>query len=70
MVKKLNSLEQIQKILREDPRGLTIQEIAGFLKVSRITASIALAKLDGLGVVDVRVVGNCRLHYLRRKEHA
>ncbi len=67
MVKKLNSLEQIKKLLQEDARGLTIQEIADDLEVSRITAAIALAKLDGLGVVDVRVVGNCRLHYLRGK---
>lgn len=59
--------EKIEGILRKDTRGLTIQEIADALKVSRITASIALAKLDGLGVVDVRVIGNCRLHYLRRK---
>lgn len=59
--------EKILEILHKDRRGLTIQEIADALKISRITASIALAKLDGLGVVDVRIVGNCRLHYLRRK---
>ena len=60
------SLEQIQQILREDTRGLTIQELADLNKVSRVTAGMALMKLEGMGVIDVRVIGNCKLHYGKR----
>jgi len=61
-------LEKSKKALKEDTRGLTIQEIADKMRVSRITASIALAKLEGAGLVDIRVLGNCRLHYWRGKK--
>jgi len=61
-------IEQIREILREDTRGLTIQEISEKTKVSRITAAMALMKLDGAGLIDVRVIGNCKLHYLKVKK--
>lgn len=60
-------IEQIRQILKEDTRGLTIQEISKLTKVSRITASMALMKLEGAGEIDVRVIGNCKLHYLKVK---
>jgi len=60
--------KQIKEILKKDLRGLTIQELADLTKVSRITASIALAKLEGAGIIDIRVLGNCKLHYLRRRK--
>lgn len=60
-------IEEIKVILREDTRGLTIQEIADKTKVSRITASMALMKLDGAGMIDVRVIGNCKLHYIKNE---
>lgn len=56
--------ESIKEILRKDTRGLTIQEISGLLKISRITASLALARLEGAGIIVVREIGNCKLHYL------
>ncbi len=65
MSKREQVIGQIQKILKEDTRGLTIQEISKLTKVSRITASLALMKLEGAGLIDVRIIGNCRLHYLR-----
>jgi len=58
-------IEEIKKILRKDTRGLTIQEFSEKTKVSRITAAMALMKLEGAGLIDVRVIGNCKLHYLR-----
>jgi|TARA_B100002003_G_C14097097_1_gene527670 DNA-binding transcriptional ArsR family regulator len=58
-------LKEIVKILREDTRGLTIQELSLLTKVSRITAAMALARLEGAKLIDVRVIGNCKLHYLR-----
>ena len=60
-------IDEIKKILSWDTRGLTIQELSAATNVSRITASIALAKLEGLGFIDVRVIGNCKLHYLKTK---
>ncbi len=60
-------IEKIEKILQEDTKGLTIQEIAEKTNVSRITASLALAKLDGAGLILVRPIGNCKLHYLKKK---
>jgi len=59
-------IEEIKQILKEDTRGLTIQELADKTKVSRITASMALMKLDGAELIDVRVIGNCKLHYLKK----
>jgi len=58
-------IEEIKKILKKDTRGLTIQEISEITKVSRITAAMALMKLEGEKAVDIRVIGNCKLHYLR-----
>lgn len=57
--------EEIKKILKKDTRGLTIQELADKTKVSRITVSMALMNLEGANIVDVRVIGNCKLHYLK-----
>lgn len=68
MARVAEVIEEIKKILKEDTRGLTIQELSEKTKVSRITASIALAKLEGAGEIDVRVIGNCKLHYLKGKE--
>ena len=59
-------IEEVKKILKKDTRGLTIQELADKTKVSRITVSMALMNLEGANVIDVRVVGNCKLHYLKK----
>lgn len=55
----------VQQLLKKDTRGLTIQEIATRAKVSRVTASLALMKLEGADLIEVRSVGNCKLHYLK-----
>ena len=62
-------IEQVKKILKEDTRGLTIREISEITNVSRITAAMALMKLDGAGLLYVRVIGNCKLHYLKPKNN-
>lgn len=67
MSKREKIIEQIKEILKEDTRGLTIQEISELTKVSRITAAMALMKLEGSGLIDVRLIGNCKLHYLNKK---
>ena len=58
-------INQIREILRKDNRGLTIQELSERTKVSRITTSMALMNLEGQGAIDIRVIGNCKLHYLK-----
>ena len=63
---KLNKvIEEIKNILRKDSRGLTVKELAEKVKVSRITISVAVAKLEGQGLIDIRIIGNCKLHYIK-----
>ena len=68
MTKVDKVIERIKDILKKDTRGLTIQELSEMTKVSRITAAMALMKLEGAGLLDVRIIGNCKLHYLRHNK--
>ncbi len=61
-------IEEIKQILRKDTRGLTIQELSEQTKVSRITCAMALMKLEGAGLIDARVIGNCKLHYIKEED--
>jgi predicted transcriptional regulator len=63
--KREKVIEDLKKILSKDTRGLTIQELSEATNVSRITVSMALMNLIGQGIIDVREIGNCKLHYLR-----
>ncbi len=65
MAKVEKVIEQVKEILKKDRRGLTIQELSEATKTSRITVSMALMNLSGAGVIDIREIGNCKLHYLR-----
>lgn len=65
MTKVDRIVKQIKEILRKDTRGLTIQELSDIVKVSRITTSMALMKLEGADDIIVRSIGNCKLHYLK-----
>ena len=58
-------IAEIKGILKKDTRGLTIQELSEKTKVSRITAAMALMKLEGQGLINIRIIGNCKLHYLK-----
>ncbi len=59
----MNKKELVINLLRKDTDGLTIVEIAGKLKISRNTASVALAELKGEGKIRIRKVGVAKLHY-------
>ena len=61
-------IDQILLILKKDTRGLTIGELANITKVSRITANMALMKLQGANKIEVRSIGNCKLHYLKKEK--
>ena len=65
MAKLKKVLVDVQKILKKDNRGLTIQELADQTNVSRITVSMALMNLIGQGIINVREIGNCKLHYIK-----
>lgn len=67
MTKVDRIIEEIKSILEKDTRGLTIQELSEHVKASRITTAMALMKLEGAAVIEARKIGNCRLHYLKRK---
>ncbi len=58
-------IEEIKNILKRDNRGLTIQELSEKTKTSRITTAMALMKLEGEGAINIRIIGNCKLHYLK-----
>ena len=66
MGKRKEVEKKIKKILKEDTRGLSIQELANKTKVSRITVSMALIKLEGEKFIEGRNIGNCKLHYLKK----
>ena len=67
---KINKvIDEIRIILKRDTRGLTIQELSQKTKVSRITAAMALMRLEGEGAIDIRIIGNCKLHYLRERKN-
>lgn len=68
MAKINRVIKQIKEILKEDTRGLTIQELSEKTKVSRITTAMALMKMEGASSVEVRRIGNCKLHYSKKNE--
>ena len=55
--------ELIADLLRKRTDGLTIQEIATALGISRNTVAVALAELKGAGRVRIREIGMAKLHY-------
>jgi len=54
----------VLKLLKGNRDGLTVIELAGLSKVSRNTMAVVLANLEGAGLIRVREVGKCKLHYL------
>ncbi len=56
---------RMRRLLKSNPRGLTLKELAEHSHVSTITAAKALARLEGEGKIDVRRAGSAKLHYWR-----
>ncbi|MEM0333622.1 MAG: winged helix-turn-helix transcriptional regulator, partial [Candidatus Aenigmatarchaeota archaeon] len=59
--------EKILNVIKENPDGLTIQEIARKAKVSRITASIYVHELLGEGKVHQKKIGVYRIIFPKEK---
>ena len=60
--------ESVVDLLKKNPGGLTITEIASKLKISRNTVAVILAELKGAEKIWVRNVGMAKLHYWGRKK--
>ena len=56
---------KITEILKNNPQGLTINEITFLANTTRHTVSIALAELKGEGKIKIRQIGMAKLHYWR-----
>jgi len=59
--------EKIYGIIKENPEGLTIQEVARKAGVSRITASIYVHELLGEGKIQQRKIGAYRILFPKEK---
>lgn len=57
----------ILEILAERPRGLTISEVADETDINRVTASKYLEVLRSEGKLEVREVGQAKLHYAKQE---
>lgn len=63
--KKTDMKPKIIRTLSRHPEGLTIQNLADEIKVSRHTIIRYLSELVGEGLVYRRKVGSATLHYLK-----
>jgi PAS domain S-box-containing protein len=58
------NLEKILDLLRENPRGLNIREIAELIGASRISAAKYLDVLAAEGKIEVRAMGKAKIFYV------
>lgn len=56
----------VMELLNNQPRGLTIQDISDIVGLSRITVNLILAELKGEGLIEVREVGQSKIHYVKK----
>jgi predicted transcriptional regulator len=66
-MKRENKKDLIIKILKENPDGLTIQDVARLGRMSRITAMVYLHELLGAGRIVEKRVGAYRIFFLKEK---
>ena len=55
--------KKILKLISKSNFGLTIEDVAKFLKINRATASKYLAILEATEKIIVREVGKAKFHY-------
>ncbi len=55
--------KKIEDIIKNNPRGLTIQEIVTETKLSWNTVTKLLAMIEGEGNIIIRKVSRAKLHY-------
>ena len=58
---------KIREVLREQPLGMNIKEIASAIGMSRNSVAKYLDVLTATGQLDVRQIGNAKLYYLSHR---
>jgi hypothetical protein len=58
---------KIEGLLKDNPRGLTIQELVDKSNLSWNTITKILALLQGEKKIEIRVIGQAKLHYWKFK---
>ncbi|MCK9370173.1 hypothetical protein M0R04_09735 [Candidatus Dojkabacteria bacterium] len=58
--------EKLVLLLKEDENGLTIQDIADKTQLTRNTVANVLGYLIGEGKLEIREIGNAKLHYWKK----
>jgi predicted transcriptional regulator len=64
-INEKNVKEEIVRILKTHPEGLTVQALSDMIGVSRHTIIKYIFELKGSGIVYRRRVGSATLHYLK-----
>ncbi len=59
----MNNQKVIEKLIKENPEGLTITDLADKSKLARQTISVILARLEGENKILIRPIGQAKLHY-------
>lgn len=55
--------ELIKNLLKENPQGLSIQELSNKTKFPRQKVVVLLAELKGENKITIREIGQVKLHY-------
>jgi DNA-binding Lrp family transcriptional regulator len=58
--------ERIVEVLKKNPKGLTIKEIANAVGLHRINVTKYIYELVGEGVLIERIIGPAKLYYLKK----
>ncbi len=53
----------IAGFLKDNPKGLSIEELSSRCKLNRQATKVILAELKGAGKITERAVGRVKLHY-------
>jgi hypothetical protein len=54
---------KIEGLLKDNPRGLTIQDLVNKTDLAWNTITKVLALLQGENKIEVRIIGQAKLHY-------
>jgi|GEM_PF-3615483 len=65
--KSADALPRILDVLKKNPRGVNIREIAEATKINRMSVAKYLEVLTALETVEVRAMGNAKLYYLSQR---
>jgi hypothetical protein len=64
---KNNNKIRIERLLKDNPKGLTIQELTNKTKLAWNTVTKILAMIEGQGDLEIRNVGRAKLHSWKKE---